>query len=787
LPEGNYYLQSIDNADETMIIEQKYDGDNNNMVNGRLRALPSLPVSENMSSSDYDVHGYELFYISSKILKNLLNFSFQNTNSEPFNDREISNFNVHPLFDDYLGDEYYDSSLYSSNQHSSTTPKVSKTLPINLVSTSYQQQKATTPSIMTVAGVGLSSFLNSLSNTLQSTAVTVTQPNVTTSYSSPFLTNSSNTSEVYQSNFNYSYSSYAPITSSYVFSSAYTPVSTGSIFPIKSNFSSTSLIPSELTSSIENPIFSSNFQVKSSSSIITSSHTPIPSTIFTSSHTPIPSTIFSSAFSSSNTTSTNCYIESIDKIMTQTSSSNFNHSNGQNAAPITTTSEKLKSFDSNIEFDSIHSLPNLLNYEANYASDVCKTQTHHDPVAPSSSFFGALTSLFDVGSVVSTTSYSATSSSSSYIPVSCNVTSSYCNDFSTSMYNTIPTSNFMSNLSLGHSPIPEEDLENEAMIEDTQLKAIDDKILDEANHYNALPYVASNEYVTSSIPDLYYKTLSIYDSVADEKIEEEYREDFEDGVEPVSLITSDLSYSYLSTTASAISPPSTVTVSSDYFYENSSYPMTTKLSTIPETANDTYLSNTDLQGETGNFEEQLMTPGAYDYTDNENDYIASGDLKNTNLISNYNSQSSSLQTTNQASTNAIHQPETKKSRFGFGSFLSDGLNAIGSSVNTIKSTATNLVGAAAAAATAQSAQSSSNQSASHDIINEQNVDHNSSFVTSVNGQISSKLTKQASEMFEDQHENYIDHYGAKQEHQTQEQVIKFKFINVIGNLIGVSI
>jgi hypothetical protein len=53
----NYAYQSIDSTDELMIIEEKFDGDNNNMVNGRLRALPNLPVNKNASSLDYDIYG----------------------------------------------------------------------------------------------------------------------------------------------------------------------------------------------------------------------------------------------------------------------------------------------------------------------------------------------------------------------------------------------------------------------------------------------------------------------------------------------------------------------------------------------------------------------------------------------------------------------------------------------------------------------------------------------------------------------------------------------------------
>jgi hypothetical protein len=50
----NYAYQSID-SDELMMIEEKFDGDNNNMLNAR--ALPHLPVFENSSTLGYDTYG----------------------------------------------------------------------------------------------------------------------------------------------------------------------------------------------------------------------------------------------------------------------------------------------------------------------------------------------------------------------------------------------------------------------------------------------------------------------------------------------------------------------------------------------------------------------------------------------------------------------------------------------------------------------------------------------------------------------------------------------------------
>ena len=51
----NYAYNSLDSTDEIMVIEEKHDGDNNNLLNGRLgAALPILPAYEKSSSLDYD-------------------------------------------------------------------------------------------------------------------------------------------------------------------------------------------------------------------------------------------------------------------------------------------------------------------------------------------------------------------------------------------------------------------------------------------------------------------------------------------------------------------------------------------------------------------------------------------------------------------------------------------------------------------------------------------------------------------------------------------------------------
>lgn len=120
------------------------------------------------------------------------------------------------------------------------------------------------------------------------------------------------------------------------------------------------------------------------------------------------------------------------------------------------------------------------------------------------------------------------------------------------------------------------------------------------------------------------------------------------------------------------SPPAvSLATISDYYYDNSSYP--SKLSTIPEI----YQSVNDLQDTAELCDEQigfdsqsppLPLSHEYKYTKNESEYIASGDLKNTNLAT-FTSQEPLIyqSTTIGSSIPATNtQPEQKKSRFGLG-------------------------------------------------------------------------------------------------------------------------
>lgn len=85
----NYAYRSMDSGDELMMD----DGDNNNLVNGRMigKALPSLP--------------------------------YNNFNSEPM-ENSIPSIDVQYDQNSYYGDEYYDSSMYKSGL--TPSPKRSK-------------------------------------------------------------------------------------------------------------------------------------------------------------------------------------------------------------------------------------------------------------------------------------------------------------------------------------------------------------------------------------------------------------------------------------------------------------------------------------------------------------------------------------------------------------------------------------------------------------------------------------------------------------------------------------
>lgn len=772
-------------------------------------------------------------------------FSYHNT-SEPFLDKKeiptIDFYQPKDSYDDpYLGDEYFESSMYSMGGHFdpnlNLSPKKSKILPNSTMSTS--QKAPTTPSIMTAAGAGLSSLFSSLSHTLHSPAAT----------SASSLASSS------------------AVTSSTLFSSAYTPATYSYDIPTLSY--GTTMTNLGLGSS-----FNTTYSIADSYNAIpsfTSSYSTSPKTAYTivSSDSLTPGiTSYTSAVSNYNPVSSYASLTDYSPITSFSSKPEINTTSkslisnyGTPSIPVTTSSSSIFGPLSSLFSTAVTTAPATTSAPFSISSIYNTSSSLYTPNTtsysmPTTSYEMTSSSYISTSTFNSSLSYNTASSytpiSSSIATLSYNTTSSYDTTSTlspTASYKTMmnfsdtssanPTSSYIPVSSygiMGHSPILEEDAEIEAASDETYLdqsayvpftSSMDDykrtslttSILDDyrrpsvttnslddyrrtsvtmgfADDFRrnsittSFPATIASDYMTSepintnnympNISDSYYAAPS-YGVLSEDKIEEEYREDYEEGVVPI--ITSATDYSFLVTstaplTATVTSAPFVAPVD-DYYYENSTYPMTSKLSTIPETAADIYLSNNDLHSE-AEITEQLTTPGAYDYTENENDYIASGDLKNTNLCqANYTSQQPLYQTTTAPSANlaSTQPPEQKKSRFGLGSLFSDGLNVLGSGVNTLKSTATNLAGGAvgvvggvvAAAQSAQMSQHHSNQ-------NNQNVQpvvvakSTSSGMTATSnappttGQSSSvKLTKQVSEMFDEQQlDDFNNSYNNKQ-------------------------
>jgi hypothetical protein len=228
---------------------------------------------------------------------------------------------------------------------------------------------------------------------------------------------------------------------------------------------------------------------------------------------------------------------------------------------------------------------------------------------------------------------------------------------------------------LGHSPIPEEEDEYES-----EQFPQNDNFTD--------PYTLAGDYIEPFEPQssgAYVDTLNIPQSAAsmissmrrisdpyaylNEKIDEEYHEDYEDGVVPSS---SDLLAQPLTDNNNVYDPYKSNMISTSIATSTSqsynSYPLQTKLSTIHETSSDVYLSPHD----DNNYDEQI-TPTAYKYTENENEFIASGDLKNTNLMQNNNyAPYSTAPSTVASAVNSKQQPQPGKYFRILKSFLASG-------------------------------------------------------------------------------------------------------------------
>jgi trimeric autotransporter adhesin len=841
---------------------------------------------------------------------------------------EVSMSDLQPTvsFDDsYLGDEYYESSLYTNNQHMdgySTSPKKCKRLPSPASSSTVKS--SATPSIMTTAGAGLSSLFSSISSSLQAPATTssthmsaaqviTTSSIFSSAYTAPATTSifgSTNyslnnlmygTTPSYGSNYDSIFKDNSSPTTNFL--TNYTPKSSTSLtndFSTSYTSSYSTSYATKLTSSCTTSLTTS-FTTSYTSSY-TPSFTPLTSTNVSTSYAPLHYSPISSYAPLTSYSTVSSYSSVLDKPYLITSQlptlNSYQLESPPLNSPVTaisygdiTTSSYLKastSYGDNITSSHLNSstsyvdtfTSNFLNGSTAYGDTVSMS-----PLNDSTAYVDTLASSY----LNSPTTYGDTVTSS-YLPYDSTtyddmITSSYLNagkiettssSYSsslhpmTSLYASTTSSSYTGALSttfnysssdsisytltsshnpplslgmLGHSPIIEEDAENEVLLEDAYEEVvICDPIISSIDNCKDIVTTSGALYSTSlnswDIPSSDYLSLNkpsyllsdisepLYEDLAAKELEEdsyieEYREDFEEGVLPP-VTTSDSNYLYTSSSVSTsvvlkatTAIPTFTTQSDEYFYQNSTYPLNSKLSTIPETVNDVYLSSNDLQEEPDIYDEQLTTPGAYDYTENETHYIASGDLKDTNL---YQSNHSSLYTTSHqtrtttsflgtltnsnATSNVtqsqlnhssqlsqpsqVSQPsqpsqpsQQKKSRFGFGSFLSDGLNVIGSSVSTIKSTATNLAGGAvgvvggvvgAATAAAQSAQSSAQNAQNTGTLSMQNNQMTNQQMSSIGAQNDSamtsnqppqKLTKQVT-LYDEQNEEYLDPYNAKQ-------------------------
>ncbi|KAL7012870.1 hypothetical protein ACKWTF_015090 [Chironomus riparius] len=436
------------------------------------------------------------------------------------------------------------------------------------------------------------------------------------------------------------------------------------------------------------------------------------------------------------------YLDSYGMPTTSTATTTSNYSLGYDYKPISTTSYGIdNSYSSNFSATTIttsatattssyasisNSLINPfgpLKYDDEYSKAQTPAITISAPVTTSasltSSIFSPLTSLFTpASSSVATSSVSSTASS-------------YTNSYG--MYGNVAatTSTIYGGITshglLGHSPIPEEDdgaLQEEDELESEQFPSTDDYIdpytidgdyiepfepttqsysADDFAGYSNTDVTVNSLEIPTSAASMIHSMRRISDPYAylSERIHEEYREDFEEGVAPVTVTEAGHYDTFESDTI-------TSTQSQQAF--DYSYPLQTRLSTIHETSSDIYLSSPSHE----HFEDQI-TPTAYEYTENESDYIASGDLKNTNLQQNnsFAPYSTAPSTVAQAVTQQQQQQSGQKKSL-FGSLFSGGLDVLGSSVNAVKATATNLaqtaVGAAGAAAGAAVNAASSNKS-----------------------------------------------------------------------------
>jgi hypothetical protein len=729
----------MDSADELMD-----DGDNNNLINGRHlgAALPPLPA--------------------------------QSYYSEPM-DQSTTIPSIHyDSSSSYYGDEFFDTSLYKMEL--TPSPKRTKKLPSPAAS-SVSHQTPSTPSLMTAAGAGLTTLFSSISHSLHSPATTTSAVNTATGVSTYMTSGMSTSSYGMDTTSysgsgllgSISYDYTTPYTSSVTdqlseslsygdslkFTSTYgserTPMSFTSTSGVLSNSYTFDTGVSKTFDSLTSERTPMTFGVTSSSilgqlSTTTSYTIPERTPMSYSGPTMTSYGVTSTSLSFSDSGKSSLGTGILDKmsnfligdLVTKPTVTETHVYSEPERTPMTFSSSGIGILDS--------LTTSLSTYDSTLKSNVTFTEAERTPM-PTISY--ELPKVTDTGSLYTIPSLTSTydtlgTSSLSYEPIkygsydtttpTITLSTPIVTTSATSLYTSInslyspsssstsvpstSTSNIYTmgtslGLSLGHSPIPEEEDDGEMLQEDEEIAGIENMNEDDFTD----PYTLSGDYIEPFVPatqsytsdgftsssytttDTYTTTLQIPISAASmissmrrisdpyaylsETIDEEYHEDFEEGVQPV-----------------------TVTESGDYdAYKSpltySSYPLTTKLSTIHETSSDVYLSPHDEH----TYEDQI-TPTAYDYTENENEYLASGDLKNTNLMqnNNYAPYSTAPSTVAAAVSQQKQAPEQKKSLFG--SLLSGGLDVIGSSVSAVKATATNLaataVGAAGAAVNANS-------------------------------------------------------------------------------------
>lgn len=411
-------------------------------------------------------------------------------NVDPLNNRDISSIDIDQHVASYdqplYGDECYDSSMYYNVHHQDSvltpSPKKSKKLPTTGSST--HPKPPSTPSIITAAGAGLSSLFSSLSNTIHTPVVTT---------SSSYLPLS------------------APIvTSNSMLPSLYTPTS------YSFNSSQTGIkFPSSISTSFSNSYTTELNTPKTYSDVLSTLCT-------TSSYTSCINSTVPSYMSSS---------VSPTPILGYLSNTNFASSriNNSTLAEIYTPD---KSYDL---LSSLSTLPQSVNVSSSSHIGPISFSTSDSTTTPISSPY------------FHTPLFNTTSSSSLYTPT----TSSYSLSSSsygtaTSIYNPVSSYNATINLGIiGHSPIPEEETENDLALEESYMDISTYTPFKPTNDYkistsstscaNTSALISDDfNFTTSScipnISDSFYATASI-DVVEEESYLEEYREDYEEDFE----------------------------------------------------------------------------------------------------------------------------------------------------------------------------------------------------------------------------------------------------------------